>query len=292
VTDLVARPKDQTVTGPVVAVLGRGIVPADTPVLRADDLGVLRGDGIFETLHVRGGQPWLLEEHLSRMAASARRLELHLPGRDALASLAALVSAAWPAAEGALRLVCTRGSERGGPVTVFAVVGAVSEEIRRGRRDGLAVRTATLGLSTSVRQEAPWLLGGAKSLSYAVNMASQRWVRRAGADDMLWISTDGYALEAPTSTLIWLDGATLCTVPVDRTGVLPGTTARWLFDHAGDIGLDTAERMVRPAGLRGSDGAWLTSSVRGCAPVRELDGAHLPASPHTAAIQELLGYPV
>ena len=49
----------------VVAVLGRGVVPADTPILRADDLGALRGDGIFETMHVRGGRPWLLDEHLA-----------------------------------------------------------------------------------------------------------------------------------------------------------------------------------------------------------------------------------
>ena len=61
-------------TNRVVAVLGRGVVPAETLVLRADDLGVLRGDGIFETMHVRGGRVWLLDEHLARMAASASRV--------------------------------------------------------------------------------------------------------------------------------------------------------------------------------------------------------------------------
>ena len=45
----------------VVAVLGRGVVPAETPILRADDLGALRGDGIFETMHLRAGRPWLLD---------------------------------------------------------------------------------------------------------------------------------------------------------------------------------------------------------------------------------------
>src|SRR5436190_348674 len=48
----------------VVAVAGRGVISAATPLLRADDLGVLRGDGIFETAHVRDGRPWLLDEHL------------------------------------------------------------------------------------------------------------------------------------------------------------------------------------------------------------------------------------
>ncbi|HEU4423824.1 MAG TPA: aminotransferase class IV, partial [Pilimelia sp.] len=90
--------------------LGRGVVPADTPILRADDLGVLRGDGVFETVHVRDGWPWLLDEHLARMARSAARLDLALPPAVAVAGLAAEICAQWPAEqEGALRLVCTRG---------------------------------------------------------------------------------------------------------------------------------------------------------------------------------------
>ena len=32
----------------------RAAVPAGVPVLRADDRGVLHGDGVFETLHVHG----------------------------------------------------------------------------------------------------------------------------------------------------------------------------------------------------------------------------------------------
>src|SRR5689334_7433369 len=63
----------------VVAVLGVGVVAPDTPILRADDLGALRGDGIFETMHVRAGTAWLLDQHLARMANSAERLQLALP---------------------------------------------------------------------------------------------------------------------------------------------------------------------------------------------------------------------
>jgi 4-amino-4-deoxychorismate lyase len=71
----------------VVALLGTGVVPADTPILRADDLGVVRGDGIFETMHVRDGQAWLLDEHLARMVRSAARTDLDLPPAAALTEL-------------------------------------------------------------------------------------------------------------------------------------------------------------------------------------------------------------
>ena len=182
--------------------------------------------------------------------------------------------------------------EDGGDVTVFATVSRSPAGNLRGRHDGIAVVTASLGLPAELRPSAPWLLGGAKTLSYAVNMASQRWAQSVGADDVLWVSADGYALEAPTSTLVWLSGDTLCTVPVGRTGILAGTTARWLLDHAGELGWATDERMITPAGLAAADGAWFTSSVRGVAGIRTLDGAPLPYSADvTERIRALLGYP-
>jgi 4-amino-4-deoxychorismate lyase len=276
----------------VVAVLGRGVVPQGTAVLCADDLGVLRGDGIFETMHVRAGEPWELPAHLARMASSAALLDLDLPDPATLTGLVTAACAAWPAdTEGALRLVCTRGPESGGPATVFVTVGPIPDQVRAARRRGIAVTTVPLGVAAGARRDAPWLLGGAKSLSYAVNMASLRWAQQHGADDVLWVSADGYALEGPTSSLVWLEGGVLWTVPVAATGILPGTTARWLLDNAGALGFTAGERLIRPRQLAGVEGVWFTSSLRGCVQVRRLDGQDLPASPHTATIQALLGFP-
>lgn len=275
----------------VLAVLGRGVVPAATPLLRADDLGVLRGDGIFETMHVRSGRPWLLDEHLRRMARSARLLDIPLPPATALSELADQACAGWPGEEeGALRLICTRGSESGGPPTVFATLSGLPADLPQIRRDGLAVRTATLGVPVHLRPSAPWLLSGAKTLSYAVNMASQRWAAAAGADDVLWVSADGFALEGPTSTLVWLVGDVLHTVPAAATGILAGTTAAWLCANAAQLGWRTQESLVRPEDLATADGVWLTSSVRGAAEIRSLDGVSRPAAPATARILALLGF--
>jgi 4-amino-4-deoxychorismate lyase len=273
-------------------VLGRGVVPADTPILRADDLGAVRGDGVFETIHVRGGEPWLLDAHLDRMWRSAARLELPMPGRAELVDLAAQACAAWPSAtEGALRLVCTRGPESGGPPSVWATVIEIPERALRGRRAGVAVRTLSLGFPVDARSGTPALLAGAKTLSYAVNMACLRWAAAEGADDVLWVSGDGYALEAPTATLVWLLDGVLCTVPPESTGVLAGTTAGYLLAHAGELGWAAEERLVRPAELIGAQGVWLTSSARGPAEIRELDGVPLGPSAETRRVAKLLGFP-
>jgi 4-amino-4-deoxychorismate lyase len=273
-------------------VLGRGVVPADTPILRADDLGAVRGDGVFETIHVRGGEPWLLDAHLDRMWRSAARLDLPMPGRAELVDLAAQACAAWPSAtEGALRIVCTRGPESGGPPSVWATLVEIPERAQRGRRAGVAVRTLSLGFPVDARSGTPALLAGAKTLSYAVNMACLRWAAAEGADDVLWVSGDGYALEAPTATLVWLTDGVLCTVPPESTGVLAGTTAGYLLAHAGELGWTAEERLVRPADLAGAQGVWLTSSARGPAEIRELDGVALGPSAETPRVAKLLGFP-
>jgi 4-amino-4-deoxychorismate lyase len=270
-------------------------------------------------VHVRRGEPWLLDAHLDRMERSAGHLALDLPPRAALAGLAAVACAAWPATtEGALRLVCTRGPESGGPPSVYATLTAIGERQLRGRRAGIAVRTLSLGFpidarstpgpgSASARADATGepgsaragvtsalanpLLAGAKTLSYAVNMACLRWAAAEGADDVLWVSGDGYALEGPTSTLVWLTGGVLCTVPPSSTGILAGTTAAYLLAHAAELGWTAEERLVRSAELYGADGVWLTSSGRGPAEIRMLDGVPLGPSAETARVAKLLGFP-
>jgi 4-amino-4-deoxychorismate lyase len=123
-------------------------------------------------------------------------------------------------------------------------------------------------------------------------MASQRWATAQGLDDVLWVSGDGWALEAPTANLVWLADGRLWTVPPKVTGILAGITTRWLLEHAGDLGFAAGERMIRPADLVSADGVWLASSVRGLAEIRMLDGKPLGPSPETGRIQALLGFPV
>ena len=238
---------------------------------------VLYGEGVFETLHLRPDGPWLLTEHLDRLERSAALLELTPPPRADLETLAA--RAPLPAAEGALRLVVTPG-----PVS-FATVAAIPDTVRRQRREGISLITADLGVTT----RPPWSLAAAKTLSYAENLAARRWAQRQGADDVLWLTADGHALEAPTANLVWLAGDTLCTVP--PAGILRGTTAAHLLSRAGELGLRAEERMITAAGLGATDGIWLASSLRGLAEAHTLDGVPRPRSPWTPRLLALLGYP-
>jgi 4-amino-4-deoxychorismate lyase len=278
------------VTARVLAVLGTGLVDPATPVLRADDLGVVRGDGVFETMLVRGGVPWLCEQHLARLVRSAARMDIDLPPVEEWRSLIADALTAWsPDEEGVLRLICTRGPEGGGAPTGLLYIGPVSPDTLRQRRDGVRVVTRTAGFSAASRTTAPWLLGGVKSTSYAVNMAVLRDAADAGADDVLLVSADGELLEGPTASVLWATGRTLHTISTD-TGILGGTTVAHLLAEAPRHGFAACVTRARAEDLFAADGVWLVSAVRGVVPVLAVDGRQLPEPATTAELRRVLGW--
>jgi 4-amino-4-deoxychorismate lyase len=247
-------------------------VPADEPVVTAFDQGLGRGDGVFESVAVVGARTPHLAAHLARLRSSAALLDLPHPGDDAWRALLDAVLGGWPAdVEGICRLFLTRGLGEGMPSTALALVSPVPAETLRQRGDGISVVSLGLGVPAAFRAEAPWLLGGAKTLSYAVNMAAQRHAHAVGADDVVFTSVEGHLLEGPTSTVVWAAGGTLHTPPLD-TGILAGTTMARLFARADDDGWPTSVTVGTVADLHAADAVWLLSGVRGAATVHTLDG--------------------
>jgi 4-amino-4-deoxychorismate lyase len=248
-----------------------GVEP-DQPVVTAFDQGLGRGDGVFESVLVTGGRTPHLDAHLARLHRSARIMQLPDPGDDAVRALVAAVVADWPAdVDGACRIFLTRGLGEGTPPTLLALLAAVPDETIRQRDEGIAVVSLSLGVPADFRATAPWLLGGAKTLSYAVNMAAYRHAHAAGADDVVLTSLEGRLLEGPTSTVVWAAGGRLHTPPVD-TGILAGTTQARLFDRAEADGWPTSVTAGTVEDLHAADAVWLLSGIRGAAPVTRLDG--------------------
>lgn len=273
----------------VLGVLGAGLVDPEAPLVRVDDLGVLRGDACFETLRVHDGVVEAIDAHLARLGHSAARLALPAPNLPDWHELIAEVVGAWAQpGEAVLRLVLTRGVEGTGVPTAFAVVSPLPDDIARQRRDGIAVITLDRGMPADAHQAAPWLLGGVKTTSYAVNMAALRHARQVGAEDVIFVSVDGRVTEGPTSTVVWAVSGCLHTTPVSL-GILDGTTVRTLFARAagGDFTTRVSEATVDD--LHAADEVWLVSSVRVAARVARLDGRERPDSGLTPRIHAALG---
>lgn len=262
----------------ILALLDGTVVDSEAPLLRADDLGVLRGDGIFETILVGNGEARELGPHLDRLERSARLMGMTLPARDGWQRAAQAVIDNWPwatNAEMALKLVCTRGIDEGdGTPTAFAMGNPVGPESLRKRADGVAAVTLERGYGPDLMERAPWLLLSAKTLSYAVNMAAMREAESRGAEEVVFTATDNTVLEGPTSTVVIASGNTLRTTP-PSSGILPGTTQGALFRAAEKAGWTTAVEPFSVDELFTADGVWVVSSVRLITRVHTLDGTRL-----------------
>jgi 4-amino-4-deoxychorismate lyase len=261
----------------------------DAPLLHADDLAAVRGDGIFETLLVRDGQPCLLDAHLQRLTQSAELVDLPTPDADGWRAASAAAASRWAADgsdEGVMRWVYSRGRESGGPSTAFITVAPLPERVAAVRRDGLAAVTLARGLPTTA-SSASWLLAGAKTLSYAVNMAALRYAAERRAGDVIFVSSDGYVLEGPRSTVVICTGDGLQTPPPSWP-ILHGTTQQALFSVATEKGYHCEYRPLRPADLLDAQGIWLVSSITLAARVHTLDGRPLGEAPMADEFAELV----
>jgi 4-amino-4-deoxychorismate lyase len=281
----------------VVVTLDGEVHPPGTPLLFADDLAAVHGDGVFEALLVRTGGACLVEAHLGRLSRSAKLLDLPEPdlaGWRRAIDLAARRWAAGTADEGAMRLVYSRGRERGSAPTAYVTVNPIADRITAARRDGVAAVTLPRELPATGVEGMPWLLAGAKTLSYAINMAALRHAARQGAGDVIFVSSDGYVLEGPRSTVvIAVDGAAasgnVCLLtPPPWYPILRGTTQQALFGVARAKGYDCDYRALRGADLFAAQGIWLVSSMTLAARVHTLDGRALPSAPMATEFAELV----
>jgi 4-amino-4-deoxychorismate lyase len=256
----------------LIGVLGQGLVDPTTPVVHADDLGFTRGDGCFEGCRVIDGAVDKIELHVARIHRSAASLGITFD-EPAWLALTTEVIAAWPAgAEGSMRWFLSRGRAGAAEPTGIVTIAELPAAFEPQRRDGVRAVTLSRGTAYDAFADAAWLLGGVKTISYAVNMAAQREAARRGADDVIFLSADGQVLEAPTSSVVWTVGNSMYSIPTGANGILESTTQLRLFERAAEQGWQTVLTDAVVDDLHAADAVFLAGTVRGPVDVIELDG--------------------
>jgi 4-amino-4-deoxychorismate lyase len=277
-------------TRTVVALLDGTLLPPDQPLLRPDDLGVLRGEGVFETTLVVDGNARDIGEHLARLGVSAALTGMAIPGPDQWRSGVAATVEGWSGGRQMVaRLVASRGADAAAEPVCYVLGAELSPVSLRQRTEGIRVLVLDRGFTAAEAESAPWLLAGAKTLSYGVSMAALRYAAEHNADDAIFVGSDGAVLEAPTSSVVIARGRTLLTPPV--RGILAGITVRRLFRAAAVASWKTEAQVLHADDLRTADGVWLASSARLLAPVVSIDGVRRSDGGRTAELHALLDVP-
>jgi 4-amino-4-deoxychorismate lyase len=243
------------------------------------DRGLGYGDGLFETIRFVGADAPLWSRHMQRLEEGCRRLGLPMPGPTALLAEARDVSHGLDQA--VVRITLTRGvGARGyrppaGPQSTRIVAAfEAPPHDETAQTHGIRVRLC------STRLAAQPLLAGLKHLNRLEQvLARAEWDDPAIAEGLL-CDADGHAISATAANLFAVFAGTLATPALDRCGVAGVARAEVLaaWPHA-------QVRAITCEELRQADELFLSSSVRGILPVRELDGHALAVGPVTRALQ-------
>ncbi len=233
------------------------------------DDGLLLGLGVFETVRMAAGRPFLMEEHLERMARSAAFLGLPDLAWDPVVSVAELAGPASEALgtdEFGMRLTWTRGAPGCDPslVVIPRALPATEAPVR-------------LMISPWPKQaEDPF--ESHKTVARTRNALARDAARTGGFFDALQVTLEGDVSEGTVCNLFVVtpDG-TLATPALDR-GCLPGTTRAVVLADARAAGLEVVEARVTLSDLAASAEVFTTNSLDGLLAVASVDhGGTWPA---------------
>ena len=262
--------------------------PAEEARISVLDHGLLYGDGVFEGIRVYGGVPFLLDEHLDRLAASARAIVLDLPAERA--EMAALCREAAQRAgldDGYLRLVVTRGAGALGVsphtcarASLIVIAAPLTLYPPERYRDG--VRLVTSSLRRSASDALPPQI---KSLNYLTSVLASIEARRQGADEAVLLNAQGLIAECTADNLFLVSGGRVLT-PAVASGALAGITRALVSRLLGEQGIECVESPLTPADAWTADELFLTGTGAEIVPVCEIDGRPLPlARPVTERVR-------
>jgi 4-amino-4-deoxychorismate lyase len=236
-------------------------------VIDCRDRGFQYGDGVFETMRVRGGRVRLLEFHFERLVEGCRRLRLHLPQAAVLRR--EVVARAALRSEAVLKLIVSRGAgERGyrpsgrERCTQVLSLHAVPGTARSGMRP-VRVRMCDTRIGSNPA------LAGVKTLNRLESVMARCEWRDARVWEGLMRDLDGHVVCGTMSNLFLRRGSTLMTPLLDRCGVA-GVMRRWVLGESGRLGFDVIERRVRLEELWNADEVFMTNAVAGLMSVAEI----------------------
>ena len=259
--------------------------PATRALLTVTDRGFQVGDGIFETLLAVGGRVLELPLHARRLAASAAVLAMPLPDDlerclgKAITDLCRVNQLDGSDTQVAIRVTVSRGA-----VDTRALLPPDDVRpnmvVQAWRVDPpppeLLIRGLRLAIS-AVRRDPASPLARVKTTSRAEFVYAQLEAHQRGADDALFMTTDGHLAEATSASLFLVEGVRLAT-PSLECGIIVSTTREWVITSGGPgLGLTVRQAHLTPNDLFVADEAFLASSVAGIVPITSVDGRPIGA---------------
>jgi len=253
-----------------------------------EDRGFTLGDGLFETIPLYGGRPFLLERRLARLRKSAAALGFIVPFEDEqVATAIATVAEKDRLHRGSARLTVSRGVGPRGYATAGAVAPLwVVTAARYTPPPEYMLNKGVALAEISLRKDSRSPLNSHKTISALEAVLRQEEAKRKGGEEGLLLTMEGNVSSAVAGNIFWLRKGELFT-PSLSCAILPGITRAVVRELAVAAGIVCQEGEYTVAQLVEADEIFITNSLREITPVSRVVGLceTAPHGPVTAALR-------
>lgn len=255
--------------------------------------GLHYGSGVFEGIRCyetpNGPAVFRLRDHLQRLANSARVLYMEIPySPEEIRSATHDLIAANGLPSCYVRPIAFYGygelgvAATGNPVDVVIISfpwGAYLGE--EGQRTGISA------MVSSWQRVGPNVIPHVAKATgiYLNSMLATTEARRAGYDEAIMLSHDGYVADGPGENIFVVRDGRLLTPPLAMS-ILPGITRDTVIQIAQDLGYPVEETLLIRSDLYLADEVFMVGTAVEVTPVRAVDDREIGVGPVTLELQK------
>jgi len=259
------------------------MVEATKARIAAASSAMLYGRGVFTTVTVHGGQPFLWSRHWSRLVEHAEKLSIDVSTitEESVGEAVRKVIAVNQVEKGLARviLMARGGSEfwvsksSNGFKTDLLIMTSNPQRVRS---DGLTLAVSRYRFNTTSA------LAGVKSLNYLNHLLPWEEARNRDFDEAVMLNERGEIVSATMANIFWVKDGTLHT-PTLSVGAVAGVTRGAVIELAEKQFIPVLEGVYEMGDLTEADEIFLTSASLGIGFVTTFDFRQYSVSSGTVA---------
>jgi len=237
------------------------ILPTHKAKVSLNDLGLLRGYGVFDFMRTYNGKPFLLDEHLSRFQRSANGLDLRIPiSVEKIKTIIKELLIRNKFKEAGIRLVLTGGPTIDSMTYTKPVFFILIEPFK-----DLPNKVYTKGIKL-ITHEHHRELAHLKTINYLTSIQLTKKLKTSGAFEVLYYANKK-VLECSRSNIFIFRKNELIT---PKKNVLMGIRRELVLEIA-KLHYAVNEKDISLPNLYNADEVFITSTGRAIIPVVEID---------------------
>ncbi|MBE9192238.1 aminotransferase class IV [Gloeocapsopsis crepidinum LEGE 06123] len=253
---------------------------ADESCLPINDLGIVRGYGVFDFLRTYNGIPFKLSEHVQRLQKSAELIGLNLPwSTPEIEAIAQETFNRNHLPDANIRIIATGGMSTdfitpSGEPSLIVIVTPVTEYPETYYTQGVKVITV----------QAERFIPGAKSLNYISAIMALQQAKQVNAIEALYINQQRHVLEGTTTNLFIFRDNKLIT---PKENILQGITREVVLELA-KIEFEIVEQPIHYSDLNNCDEAFITATNKEIMPITQIDDLQISSGKSGKNTQNLI----